>query len=80
VEYLCFYGTSSCCRRFVSFLLFCNFSNSHRPLPTGRELSCIRLGEGFWEAERLLLMTGSLGLLQSSKLSCHVAKGNCEVI
>lgn len=34
VGYLCLYGTSSCCRRFISFLLLCSFSTSQRPLPT----------------------------------------------
>ena len=40
------YSTSSCCRRFISFLLLCSLSTSHRLLPAGRGLSCIGLGEG----------------------------------
>ena len=36
VGYLCLYGKSSCCRRFISFLLLCSFSISQRPLPTGK--------------------------------------------
>ena len=71
---LCLYGTSSYCHRFISFLLLCSFSTSHRPLPTRKEISCIGLGEESWKAEGLLLVSSSLGLLLCSTPSCYVAK------